>query len=234
MSRALTEPDSPPDEVEATPTSRGYMEPTEIIDSDHPAVIETAIRLTRGCTEQSEQARALFTFVRDQIIYDFAPEFRSLADWRASMTLERRSGMCQQKAVLLAALARACGIPSRLCFQTLRDYKLTARYVKLIGDNVLPWHGLNALWLDGRWLHADASLDRGLVERKSYRLVEFTGETDAHLHATDLAGHQHFEVVEDCGCFADFPREVGETILRLTWFMGKEWKTLVRREGGSM
>jgi len=211
-----------------------YLKPTGLINSDHPAIIQTANRLTEKCSGQLEQACALFAFVRDHITYDFAPEFNSLEDWRASETLERRSGMCQQKAVLLAALARACGIPSRVCFQMLRDYKLTPRFVKLIGDNVLPWHGLNALWLGRRWLHVDASLDQGLVERKRYRLVEFNGEADAHLHATDLAGKPHFEVVEDCGCFADFPREVGETILSLTWFMGSDWKTLVRREGASM
>ncbi len=41
-------------------------------------------------------------------------------DFKASRVLEWGKGYCVQKAVLLEALARAAGIPSRLAFEKIR------------------------------------------------------------------------------------------------------------------
>lgn len=207
---------------------------TDVIDSDAAGVRETAARLCAGRQTEEERAQALFEFVRDAIAYNFAPDLASRADWKASLSLERGDGFCQQKSVLLAALARAAGIPSRVCLQHIRDFMLTERYTALLGGNELPYHGLTSICLNGRWQRLDATLDRALVERRGYRLVEFVAGVDCVLPATNLAGAPHFAVSKDLGCFADLPQEVSSGFLTWATLQGPEWKGLVRRTRGSM
>ena len=65
--------------------------------------------------------RLLFDHVRDEVAYEMAPRFDEGRDeWKASATLERGYGFCQQKAVALAALLRARGIPAGIVVRTSR------------------------------------------------------------------------------------------------------------------
>ena len=111
---------------------------------------------------------------------------------------------------------------------------LTGRYIQLFGSNQLQYHGLNSLHLDGRWLRVDATLDRTLVERRRYVLVEFTPDRDALLPATDRDGNPHFDIIEDQGCFTDIPRHVSDDLLEFARLKGKEWDALVRRTHATM
>ncbi len=167
-----------------------------------------------------EKAQALFAMVRDQYRYDFTPKLVSRDSWRASQTLERGKGFCQQKAVLLAALLRAAGVPSAICFQHIRDHKLLdTRFAAVLPDGIIAFHGLAAVWSGTQWLRLDPSLDKGLVEIRRYRLTEFDGTHEALLNPNDLDGHPHFDFLAHLGPFADFPRvitDVGVEI-RAVW-----------------
>ena len=139
-----------------------------------------------------------------------APDVETRDDWRATETLERGAGFCQQKAVLLAALLRARDIPAGLVLQDLLDHKIPPHYAELIGSQRLEVHGLTCAFLDGRWVRLDATLPRSFVERKRYRLVEFDGRDDAVLAETDLDGEPHFDVLEELGSWPDLPDEIVE------------------------
>src|SRR5262249_16134041 len=154
---------------------KSSIQPGYCIDSDSKEVGATASKATAGCRSAREKATRLFDFVRDEIRYNFAPNVRGRGDFKASHTLPLANGFCMQNAALYAALCRASGIPARIGFQNIRDYKITGRFQELMGSNELWGHGMNAVYLDGRWLAVDCTLDRGLVERKNYRLVEFDG-----------------------------------------------------------
>lgn len=211
------------------------MRPTRLIESDDPLVVETARSVTSGCTTDRERAIALFEFVRDEITYDFAPEIRERDDLKATRTLQRRDGACTPKAVALASLLRAVGIPAMVAFQEIRDHKLTGRYVELNGSQIIRMHGLNAVHLDGRWLKVDATLDAGLVRRKDYRLVEFDGCSDALLPVTDLAGKPHFEVTIEYGSFPDVPDFAWQIIHNWVLSVDQEaWTALVKKTDGTM
>lgn len=210
------------------------LAPTDVIDSAHPAVVDTAARLTARLTSPFQRAQALFHFVRDAVRYNIAPDLLRREDWRASETLARGDGFCQQKAVLLAALARAAGIPSAIGFQHLRDYKLLdTRYEAAIPQGIIPYHGLTYLWLDGAWRIADATLDAELCARRGYRLVELQPGSDARLPATDLEGKPHFDILAEYGPFPNLPEAVSDFMVRLrpAWLALKE---LVQRTGVTM
>lgn len=193
------------------------MDPDEIVDVTADAVRAAASELTRESTSAVERARALFHFVRDRILYafippDMEPGQRTPEVFRASRTLARGSGMCIQKAVLLCALARAAGVPARLSFQAIRDFRLPRDLVALMGTDVLTPHGLVSLHLNGRWIRLDPSLDRNLRERKAYRVVEFAEAEDALLSPLDANGRPHFQVIEELGEYDEFPMEMVRAI----------------------
>ena len=212
----------------------GCLGPTDIIDSRHPAILETAGRLTYGLDSPFERAEAVFSFTRDAARYNFTPDLLSRRDWQASATLARGEGFCQQKAVLLAALARAAGIPSAIGLQHLRDHKLLdSRYEIALPDGLIPYHGLTYLWLDGAWRIADATLDAELCTRRRYRLVELMAGADARLPAADLDGKPHFDILTEWGPFPDLPESVSAYMvsLRPAWLALRE---VVRRTGATM
>jgi transglutaminase-like putative cysteine protease len=204
-----------------------------VIDVDDPLVRAVADEVA-GDAEGTDAARRLFEWVRDEIRYEMSPEIESRGDWRASETIERGYGFCQQKAVLLAALLRARGIPAGICVQDLLDHKIPAHYVEFFGTQRLEVHGLTLAFLDGQWRRLDATLPRALVEKKGYRLVDFDAEGDAVLPATDQAGEPHFEVLEELGNWPDMPQEIIERTLGLEYLHTPEYKKMARRNGPGM
>lgn len=85
-----------------------------------------------------EFAKTAFEWVRDQIGHSY-----DVVDPRVTVTagevLEQRVGLCYAKSHLLAALLRAEGVPTGLCYQRL-----------VHGDGHVL-HGLVAIYLDGAW-----------------------------------------------------------------------------------
>src|ERR1051325_11033037 len=98
------------------------LAPTRFIESSAPAVVELGASLQRHTPR--ETAVALFDWVRDHVRYDSSAAGDPPDDYRATRVLERRSGYCIQKAVLLCALARASGIPTRLGFADVRNHRI--------------------------------------------------------------------------------------------------------------
>ena len=90
-----------------------HLEPTPVIESRHPLVEAFAEEAADGAQGEVERAVRLFYAVRDAVRYDPYTTRLERDEFRASLTLERKVGFCVPKAVLLAAAARALGIPSR-------------------------------------------------------------------------------------------------------------------------
>jgi transglutaminase-like putative cysteine protease len=126
-------------------------------------------------------------------------------DFKASVTLTRRKGYCVQKAVLLAALARAVGIPSRVAFAKIRNYRAPDRLVKQTGSNIPPSHGYAQLYIRGTWISVTPAFDRGLCENSGLSPVDFDGIHEALLSSTDLSGRPFVEYIEKYEPQPDFP-----------------------------
>ena len=216
------------------PAPEDALGATDLIDADAPVVRETADRVAGGA-EGSEAVRLLFDHVRDEVAYEMAPRFDEGRDeWKASATLERGYGFCQQKAVALAALLRARGIPAGIVVQDLQDHKIPAHYVEFIGSQRLEVHGLTCAYVDGDWVRLDPTLPRALCERKRYRLAEYDGAGDAVLAETDLDGEPHFGVLEELGTWPDMPDEIVEHTLGIEWLRRPEYTQMARRHGPGM
>lgn len=179
---------------------------TPFIESAAPAIRVGARGCVRGAMTEPARAAALFRFVRDEIAYEFLARLHS-DDYRATRVLAERRGFCVRKAVLLCALGRAAGIPTALALCDLRDGTLPERLVRALGTDTMFHHGLNAFYLEGRWLLADASLSPDVVRRRRYRPVDFDGAGDALSARTTLDGAPHAEYLQFHGLFDDLPFE---------------------------
>ena len=182
-----------------------YLRATLTIESGHPAILACAARVTGSCAGDREKLARLFAFVRDSIRYNLFMISAFEEDFRASRVLEWGKGYCVQKAVLLAALARAAGIPGRLAFAKIKNHRTPAHIVQTVGSNVFPRHGYNQFFCEGRWVSAVAAFDRDLCESNGLPTVEFDGTTDAVLPEKDLQGRPYIEYIEKYPPTADLP-----------------------------
>lgn len=153
-----------------------YLESTEYIDWHHPDVLLNARVLTEGLSAPEKIAEKCFHFVRDEIKHSWDYECNPVT-CKASDVLKFGTGFCYAKSHLLAALLRANGIPSGLCYQRLT-----------ICDDKPPFclHGLNAVYLETHgWYRIDARGNKlGVaadfcppVERLAFPIIS-VGEAD--------------------------------------------------------
>ena len=182
-----------------------YLRPTACVESDAPAVQAFAARVTAGTTTVTERAVRLFYAVRDEIRYDPYGVVLTHDGLRATAVLERGAGFCIAKAVVLAAGARAAGIPARLGFADVRNHLTTERLRSQMGTDVFAFHGFTELHLDGRWIKATPTFNQSLCDRFGVKPLEFDGETDSLLHPFDAGGKRHMEYLRDRGTHVDVP-----------------------------
>jgi transglutaminase-like putative cysteine protease len=182
-----------------------YLSPSSTIDADHPAIQERAAELTRGIEDPAERSVRLFYWVRDSIKYTPLVPLEIFDGYRASATMERESGFCVEKGALLAALARASGIPARVRLADIRNHQIPERLMAVMTTNLFSCHGLSELHINGRWVKATPAFDRAMCEENRIRPVEFDAGGDAVLHSHTLDGGRHIEYVRDRGHYLDVP-----------------------------
>jgi len=201
-----------------------YLQPTFTIDADNEMIAERAQRLIATCSTDEEKAVKLFYFVRDSIRYNLFMISVFVEDFRASKILEWGKGYCVQKAVLLTALGRAAGIPSRMAFAKIRNHRVPEHIIQRMGDNLFPRHGYNQFFLSGRWVSVAATFDRALCEKNGLPTVEFNGREDAILPPTDLTGKPYIEYVKKFQPCEDLPFEwIAKKIVQLVGPEKRPW-----------
>ena len=182
-----------------------YLQPTPFIDCDNPSVVKDALFAVGTASSDRERAVKLFYAVRDGIRYDPYRMSVRREDYAASRVLAAGEGFCVQKAVLLAALSRAAGVPCRLRFAIVKNHLVTRRLRDLMGTDLFAFHGYNEFLLDGRWLKATPAFNLSLCEKFGLRPLDFDGLSDSILHPFDAEGRRHMEYLHDYGPFDDLP-----------------------------
>lgn len=189
---------------EPTPPTAAALAATALIDSDHPDVIAFAHRHAVGADER-ERAVALAYAVRDGFRYDPYRIDLSVSGMRASRVLAQGYGWCVPKAALLAAVARAAGIPARVGYADVRNHLSTERLRRTLQTDLFVWHGYTDLWIDSRWVKATPAFNVELCERFGLLPLDFDGRSDSIYHPFDKAGNRHMEYVNQHGAFDDMP-----------------------------
>jgi hypothetical protein len=150
-----------------------------LIQSDDEEVVRLAKSVAADETDPTRLAVALESYVKEFVtLKNFTQAFDTAAE-----VARHREGDCTEHAVLLAALARARGIPARVSIGLVYS-PATQSFV---------FHMWNELWTGQRWMPLDATLGRG-------------GIGAAHLKLTDsnLAGAQAYS------CFLPVAQVIGQ------------------------
>ena len=182
-----------------------YLRPTPTVDCDNESIEGKAQNLTKGQQTAADKAKSFFYFVRDEIKYTPLVPLDLFEHYRASSTLERRKGFCVEKAALLAAFARAVGIPARLHLADIRNHLVPDRLKELMGTDLFSYHGYSELYIEGKWVKATPAFDLKMCQENRIIPIEFDGKNDAMFHSHNLDGKLHIEYVQDHGHYVDVP-----------------------------
>ena len=138
------------------PDGKTYLESTPFIQSDHPEIQAKAKEIVSPDDPAVVKAKKLVRWVNESI-----QKRPVLSVPNALETLQHRVGDCNEHAVLLAALARASGIPAQveagLVYQKGRFY----------------YHAWNVLYL-GTWITADSVMGQLPADVTHIRFVRGT------------------------------------------------------------
>ncbi len=183
-----------------------YLKPGRFIDSAHPAVVAFAREHAKGDNDR-QRAVSLYYAIRDSIRYNPFQNFMLDETYRASACLESGVGWCVPKAALLAACARAAGIPARVGFADVKNHLTTPQLTEKMGTDLFVFHGYAELLLDGKWVKATPAFNLSLCTKFRVKPLEFDGTADSIFHAFDADNRRHMEYLRERGSFADVPAD---------------------------
>jgi len=149
-----------------------YLAADDLVQSDHPEIVQTAAAITAGVTDTPTKAVRIFYWVRDRIAYCIEGDRPALA------VLRDGRGVCVTKALLHVALLRAAGVPARLGHADYRSTVLRQMFPDAYMDrqpDIYPLHTFAEVFLDGEWRTCDATVDRDFARDLGLRLNEFDG-----------------------------------------------------------
>ena len=174
----LIEDDRPP-----TDADRG---PSNLVESDDPAVVKMAAAAAGSAAEPVAVALALEQYVHRAIVRKgYAQAFDT-----AATVARTRQGDCTEHAVLLAALLRARGIPARAAVGLV--------YAPSYGG--FAYHMWTEAYLDGRWTALDATLGEGGIGAAHLKLTDTSLDDGAGLASllpvAQVLGRLEISVVE--------------------------------------
>ncbi|NLO24608.1 MAG: transglutaminase domain-containing protein, partial [Clostridiales bacterium] len=136
-----------------------YLAPSAYIDSDHEDIKDIAKDLTEKSVTDMEKIRAIHKWATSNIEYDYNAYLEGDNTMRAaSEIIKRGKGTCRDYSFVVAALARALGIPARVVYGSTAG----------AGGWDAQLHAWNELYADGRWVTVDTTWDAGYIKEGKF------------------------------------------------------------------
>lgn len=127
-----------------------YLNPSIYINSDDQAVVHMSKSVAGDPNKQYDLAAALCRKVAHEIVNkDLGTAFATAAE-----VCRKKSGDCTEHGVLLAALGRARGIPTRVVTGLIYVSEFAGR------RDVLGFHMWTQFWIGGKWIDLDAAWEQ--------------------------------------------------------------------------
>lgn len=175
--------------VTQTPALREYLAPNAYVQSDEPRLVALAKRVVGDERDVFRAAVLLQRWVADSMQFDLGVAFAPSVE-----VFERRRGTCVAYSTLLATLARAVGIPSRIAMGYAYVNGIFGGHAwteVLVGDDWIPIDA--ALVSDGaadaaRFAFAWSSLAEGPGPLTSGAALELYGRLRARVESFTVAG----------------------------------------------
>lgn len=193
--------------MSSLPGPEECLHPSNFIDSAHPAITSLVDTLIDKDAGDIANAVTLYYWARDHIRYNPYTVGSSRTDYLASANLASGESWCVPKALLLAAMCRAAGIPARVGYADVRNHLSTQRLRTAMETDVFYFHGYTSIYLNKRWVKATPAFNIELCEKFGLQPLEFNGLEDSLYHEFDVAGNRHMEYLNDRGEYLDLPFE---------------------------
>jgi hypothetical protein len=208
--RVIVDVNVPPKEAtESELADDAYRSPTAMVDSDDEEIKALAKLITSRLSaahakDPFARAQALRAGARQHITHStLATGFAS-----ASETVRSQEGDCTEHAMLLAALLRADGIPSRVCTGVVYSESSSVQasadpHQKMGGGTTqaasLVWHMWSQALIDGAWHDLDATLDLhfhgGHILTSTSSMVDILSLRSSELQMMKLIGCVAFDLI---------------------------------------
>ncbi len=168
------------------PASDNYRQPNNFVQSDDAKIVAMAEQAAGGIDGTWQTALALERQVHDSITQrDYTQAFATAAE-----VVETGAGDCTEHAVLLAALARAKDIPSRVAIGL----------VYMPSRQAFGYHMWNEVFIGDRWTPLDATLARGGTGAAHLKLAHHSLDGPSayagFLPIAQVAGRLSIEIVD--------------------------------------
>jgi hypothetical protein len=119
-----------------------FLRPSHLIQSDDPKIIKKTMEILKNETEGLEATKKLLRWINEFIF-----KTPTISIPSALEVLETRQGDCNEYAVLFTAMARAAGIPAKICMGIV--------YM----DRSFYYHAWSEVFL-GRWIAVDPMMNQ--------------------------------------------------------------------------
>jgi len=169
------EPVPDPPDIQAD-DFRKFIVPTPFIESDHPEILQQVAGIVSPEDTPRKKVEKITAW-----IYKNIEKRPVLSIPSALQTLETRMGDCNEHAVLMAAMARAAGIPAQI----------EAGMVYLRGQ--FYYHAWNVLHL-GRWVTVDALMNQIPADVTHIRFVR--GEPSKQIDLMGVIGTVKLKILD--------------------------------------
>ena len=155
---------------------RKFLKPTALIQSDHPLIREKAEEVVGDRRGTVEAIR-----VMNEWVYRYIEKKPTLSLPSALEVLESGVGDCNEHALLLVALLRSMGIPSRPCVGVL-----------YFGDGFY-YHAWAEAWM-GRWVSVDPTLNQLPTDATHIKFIH--GDIENWVDLVKIIGRLEVEVLD--------------------------------------
>jgi hypothetical protein len=153
-----------------------YLEPTALIQSEDSRIKMTARQIICGKKTAWEKSLAISQWVNKNLVKQMTVSLPSAVE-----VLSSRRGDCNEHATLFAALARASGIPAKLCLGVV--------YM----DGRFYYHAWNAVYC-GRWIELDPTFGLNPADAARLRMIE--GDLSQQNRLLPALGNLRIEILE--------------------------------------
>lgn len=157
-----------------------FLKPTKIIQSDDEEIIRLAHEITKGETDIKAAAEYIYSWILNNIEGSYKITFAS-----AKEVLEFGKGDCTEYAVLFAALARAYGIPAKVCIGLVYNYM-----------DGFAFHAWNEIFT-GTWQPVDVAMNQFYPDATHIKIYSGIMESlfEQSVTIQKLIGRIKFEVI---------------------------------------
>ena len=146
-----------------------YLRSEPLIQKEDPRIIAKAKEVTRGASGKWDAAERIARFLHDNM-----NQIPRVTIPSAAEVIDSMSGDCNEHSTLFCAMARAVGIPTKIC----------AGLVYL--DGKFGYHAWNEVLINNRWLPVDSTLGRYRMGATNIKLAE--GGLDKQAAIVHLVG----------------------------------------------